>query len=68
MMNRIGGVYLDMARSMAAAIPPPSEYLEVYGRVLDLIESRNPAAAASELDAYLERHDSKLVALLDRMK
>jgi DNA-binding FadR family transcriptional regulator len=68
MVNRISGVYLDMARSLAGAIPPPSEYLAVYGKVLDHVDHGDGDAAAAELDAYLDRHDQKLLALLGHLK
>ncbi|HEU5059958.1 MAG TPA: GntR family transcriptional regulator [Kofleriaceae bacterium] len=68
MVNRISGVYLDMARSLAGAIPPPSEYVAAYGKVLDHIDKGDAEAAARELDAYLERHDQKLLTLLGHLK
>jgi GntR family transcriptional repressor for pyruvate dehydrogenase complex len=68
MVNRISGVYLDMARSLAGAIPPPSEYLAVYGKVLDHVDRADGEAAARELDTYLDRHDQKLLALLGHLK
>jgi GntR family transcriptional regulator, transcriptional repressor for pyruvate dehydrogenase complex len=68
MVNRISGVYLDMARSLAGAIPPPSEYLTAYAKVLDHVEKGDGEAAARELDGYLDRHDQKLLALLGHLK
>lgn len=68
MVNRISGVYLDMARSLAGAIPPPSEYLTSYAKVLDHVEKGDADAAARELDGYLDRHDQKLLALLGHLK
>ncbi len=68
MVNRISGVYLDMARSLAGAIPPPSEYLAAYAKVLDHVEKGDGDAAARELDGYLERHDQKLLTLLGHLK
>jgi GntR family transcriptional regulator, transcriptional repressor for pyruvate dehydrogenase complex len=68
MVNRISGVYLDLARSLAGAIPPPSEYVAAYGKVLDHIDKGDAEAAARELDAYLDRHDQKLLTLLGHLK
>lgn len=68
MVNRISGVYLDMARSLAGAIPPPSEYLSAYAQVLDHVEKGDGDSAARELDTYLDRHDQKLLTLLGHMK
>jgi GntR family transcriptional repressor for pyruvate dehydrogenase complex len=68
MVNRISGVYLDMARSLAGAIPPPSDYLAAYGRVLDHVDKGDGEAAAGELDTYLDRHDQKLLGLLGHLK
>ena len=67
-VNRISGVYLDIAGTLAGAIAPPADYLDAYGRVFDLVEAGDADAAARELDTYLERHDSKILALLDRMR
>lgn len=67
-VNRISGVYLDIASTLAGAIAPPGDYLEAYGRVFDLVEAGDAAGAARELDTYLERHDEKILVLLDRMR
>ncbi|HLU64855.1 MAG TPA: GntR family transcriptional regulator [Kofleriaceae bacterium] len=64
MINRIAGVYLDIARSLAGALSPPEDYLEVYGRVLDAVDRGDGDGAARELDAYLERHDTRLFGAL----
>lgn len=68
MVNRISGVYLDIARSLAGAIAPPADYLDVYARVFQAVERGDADTAGRELDEYLERHDSKILALLERMR
>ncbi len=68
MVNCILGVYFDMARLLAGAIPPPSDYLAAYGKVLDHVDHSDGEAAARELDTYLDRHDQKLLALLGHLK
>ena len=64
MVNRVSGVYLDLARSLAGVLPPPAEYLSAYARILDKVEKADGDGAARELEAYLERHDEKLLGLL----
>ena len=68
MINRVSGVYLDIARSLKGVIAPPADYLEVYRRVLDAVEAGEVDRAASELDAYLGRHDEGLLGLLNQME
>ncbi len=64
MVNRLSGVYLDVASKLAGSVAPPPEYPEVYDRVLGLIEGGELEAAAKEIDGYLERHDRRLIAAL----
>lgn len=66
MVNRISGVYLDIVSTLAGALQPPDEYRTAYGELLDLIDSGNVDRAAQTLDAYLHRHDERLVAMLEQ--
>jgi len=64
MVNRLSAVYLDIARHLAGAISPPPEYLEVYERMLGLIDGGDHDGAAREIGAYLQRHDDRMIAAL----
>lgn len=64
MVNRLSGVYLDIARHLAGAIAPPPEYPEMYDRMLTLIEAGDYEAAAREVNSYLQRNDERLITLL----
>ncbi len=67
MVNRLAAVYLDIARHLAGAVAPPAEYLEAYDRMLQLVEGGDFATATRELDAYLERHDRRIIDALKGM-
>jgi DNA-binding FadR family transcriptional regulator len=64
MVNRLSAVYLDIARKLSGAAVPPAEYPAVHDRMLNLIEAGDHGAAAREIDAYLERHDQRLIGAL----
>jgi DNA-binding FadR family transcriptional regulator len=66
MVNRMAGVYLDLARSLTSAITPPDDYEKVYSGWLDKLAKGEADAAIKLLDAYLERHDNRLVKLLEQ--
>jgi DNA-binding FadR family transcriptional regulator len=65
MINRISGVYLDIAHTLSGVIAPPAEYLTFYRRLLDTVEAGDADGAARDLDAYLARHDKKLLSILE---
>ena len=65
LLNRLGGVYLQIAGTMSGALRPPDDYVQVYEQVLGAIERRDADAAVAVLEAYLERHDRALTGLLD---
>lgn len=67
LLNRLGGVYLDIARSVATAITAPEDYLAFFERLLAALAQSDADAAARELSTYLERHDAHLTALLESL-
>lgn len=60
-LNRLSHVYLDIAHSLSGTLPPPENYLEAHGNVMDELEKGNGDAAAELLDAYLKAHDDRLM-------
>jgi DNA-binding FadR family transcriptional regulator len=63
MVNRLSGVYLDIARKLSGAITPPPDYLEAHDRMLLLIEAGDHDGAAREIGAYLDRHDQRMMSV-----
>lgn len=64
MLNRLTGVYVDIARRLSGLVSPPADYPEVMARMLDHIDRGDFDAAAQEIDGHLERHDRYLMAAL----
>ena len=64
LLNRLAGVYVDLARVVTGALVPPSDYRESHEAFLKAIERRNPRLAARTLGRYLERHDQRLLRSL----
>lgn len=64
MLNDLGGVYVDLARTLSDANRPPDDYLPSYQLVFDALESGRPRDACDAMSAYLERHDQRLCAAL----
>jgi DNA-binding FadR family transcriptional regulator len=64
LLNRLAGVYLDLARLFTGAVTPPSDYREAHRTFLTAVERHQPRAAARVLRAYLERHDRRLLRYL----
>lgn len=66
MLNRLAGVYLDIARSLAT-MPPPDDYLRAHERFLDALGRGNAAQAASTMNDYLSNHDRRLMTALEAL-
>jgi GntR family transcriptional regulator, transcriptional repressor for pyruvate dehydrogenase complex len=64
MVNRLGAMYLDLAKTLIHAARPPDDYLESFGKVFDLLEAGDTVAAEATLADYYDRHDQRLLALL----
>lgn len=63
-LNRLAGVYLDVARSLSGSLQPPDDYVATHERVFAALEAGEAARAADILDEYLGRHDAQLTPLL----
>jgi DNA-binding FadR family transcriptional regulator len=64
-LNRVSGVYLEVAMTLSTAFKPPSDYHESHVRFLDALEKGRGEEAANIVADYLERHDRSLVAALE---
>ncbi len=64
MLNRVEGVYVDIARSVSGTLPPPPDYRESHHSWLDALESGDSAEAVLRLNGYFDRHDRRLLDLL----
>ncbi len=64
MLNRLAGVYLDIARTVSGTVPPPPEYVLAYDQFLDALEDGDAARALRLETEYLENHDKRLLAFL----
>lgn len=64
LFNRLSGVYLDIARRVNAAIPPPKNYLPSNEALVDALEAGDGDKAMETLRDYLEGHDRRLLSSL----
>jgi GntR family transcriptional regulator, transcriptional repressor for pyruvate dehydrogenase complex len=62
-LNRVAGVYVDIARSVSGAMSPPEDYVESHHSWIGALESGDPATAVGRLEHYFLRHDSRLLSL-----
>lgn len=61
MLNRIAGVYLDIAAVVTVRVP--DDYVASATAYLDALERGDGAQAAALVGAYLDRHDAALTGL-----
>ena len=64
LLNRLASVYLDIARALSGAVPPPSDYVTAYDELLTALEAGDTARAVHAIDSYLETHDRRLLGTL----
>jgi DNA-binding FadR family transcriptional regulator len=64
-LNRIAGVYLEVAESLTGAFKPPPDYHESHSKFLDALDRGDGDAACEIVNDYLERHDRNLVSALE---
>lgn len=62
-LNRVAGVYVDIARSVSGALPPPEDYVTSHLGWIGALEGGDPASAVERLEHYFLRHDTRLLAL-----
>jgi DNA-binding FadR family transcriptional regulator len=65
MLNRLSGVYLEVALTVATHFRPPDDYLDAYTRMLDALDRADADAASGAIGEYLERHDQSLTTALE---
>jgi GntR family transcriptional regulator, transcriptional repressor for pyruvate dehydrogenase complex len=63
LLNRMSDVYLDIARTLTAALPPPADYLRAYAKLCDALDAGDAARARAIFGEYLARHDERLTAI-----
>ena len=64
-LNRVSGVYLEVAQTLSTAFKPPPDYHEAHTKFLDALDRNNADEACRLIGDYLERHDRGLVAALE---
>lgn len=62
-LNRVSGVYVDIARSVSGAMPPPTDYVASHQGWIGALESGDPDTAVHQLHQYFVRHDARLLSL-----
>lgn len=64
LLNRVADIWLDAASTLRLVIRAPDDYVAVHTKFFDLLEDGQGDAACTLMDAYLERHDGRIVELL----
>ncbi len=65
MLNRVAGVYLDIAATVTNQVRVPDDYLEASNAYLDAIDRGDADEAAALVTTYLERHAAALTRALE---
>ena len=65
MLNRVAGVYLEIAQAVTNQVRVPDDYVESSTAYLDAIDRGDADTAAELVTAYLERHDAALTRALE---
>lgn len=65
LLNRISDIWLDAAAAMRFAVRPPDDYVPVHTRFFELLEAGASDEASALMTAYLERHDQRIIAVLE---
>lgn len=66
-LNRVSGVYLEVAGTFSTAFRPPADYHESHCKFLDALDRGDGEAAGAIVSDYLERHDRGLITALEVM-
>jgi GntR family transcriptional repressor for pyruvate dehydrogenase complex len=64
LLNRISKLWLDAAGEVAFAVRLPEDYVQVYSKFFDLLESGDCDGACAHMSEYFERHDSNMSKML----
>ncbi|HEU0032911.1 MAG TPA: GntR family transcriptional regulator, partial [Kofleriaceae bacterium] len=67
LLNRVADIWNDAAGALRFAIRAPEDYVQVHTKFFDLIEHGDGDAAVALMTEYLERHDNKIVSVLQVM-
>lgn len=65
MLNRVAGVYVEIAANITNQVRVPDDYLEASSAYLDAIDQGDAELAAERVATYLERHDAALTRALE---
>jgi len=64
-LNRVAGVYLEVAETLSGTFKPPADYHESHSKFLDALDRGDGDGACAIVTDYLERHDRSLVSALE---
>ncbi len=64
MLNRVSGIYEEVASFLSGALAPPGDYLAENEAFFDALEAKDADRATRIIDDYLKRHDERLMAVL----
>lgn len=64
MLNRVSGIYEEVASFLSGALAPPEDYLAENEAFFDALEANDADRATGIIDDYLKRHDERLMAVL----
>ena len=64
LLNRLSGVYLEIAVSLTSSIRPPDTYLDAHYQLFDALERNDAEQSARILGKYLDEHDNALITAL----
>ena len=64
-LNRVSGVYLEVAATLSTSFKAPADYHQAHSRFLDALDRGEGDAAATIVSDYLDRHDRALVSALE---
>ncbi len=65
LLNRLSGVYLDIAASLSGTMQPPASYVDAHERFLSALDQGDGPGAARIIDDYLDEHDRNLMSALE---
>jgi len=65
LLNRLSGIYLDIAQSLTGTMAPPDSYVATHDRFLDALEDHDAQRAADTIEQYLDAHDQTILVMLE---
>lgn len=64
-LNRVSGVYLEVADSISTSFSPPEDYHQAHTKFLDALDRGDGERACAIMSDYLDRHDRALTSALE---